>query len=117
MRAAGIPVAIGTDASTCGDALNMFEAMRLACYLSRATSPDPARWLTAEETLRMATQGGARALGFAGRLGRIESGYKADIVLLISRASHICRSTIPFAKSYSRRTAPGSSGSWWAADG
>ena len=82
MRAAGIPVAIGTDASTCGDALNMFEAMRLGCYLSRATSPDPARWLTAEETLHMATQGGARALGFAGRLGHIEPGYKADIVFL-----------------------------------
>ncbi len=79
---AGLNVGIGTDASTCGDGLNMFEAMRLACYLSRIQGPDPERWLAAEDALRMATRGSARALGFDGLIGALEPGFKADIVFL-----------------------------------
>jgi guanine deaminase len=60
----------------------MFEAIRLAAYVSRARSPDPADWVSAPEALRMATVGGAAALGFAGRMGRIEPGYFADLVFL-----------------------------------
>lgn len=82
MVEAGLAVGIGTDASTCSDSLNMFEAMRLACYVSRIHSPDPQQWLTAEDAIRMATRGSARALGFEGVLGALEPGYKADLVFL-----------------------------------
>lgn len=82
MVEAGLAVGIGTDASTCSDSLNMFEAMRLACYLSRIHSPDPLGWLTAEDVIRMATRGSARALGFDGILGALEPGFKADLVFL-----------------------------------
>ena len=41
-----------------------------------------ARWLTAAETWRMATDGGARAMGLEGQLGALEPGRQADIVLL-----------------------------------
>ncbi len=82
MRDRGIAVGVGTDASSCSDGLNMFEAMRLAAYVSRAHSPDPELWLGAEDALRMATEGSARALGFEGLLGRIAPGYKADLVFL-----------------------------------
>jgi guanine deaminase len=78
----GLDVGIGTDTSSCSDLLNMFEAMRLACYVSRVQSPDPADWLTAEQVLVMATRGSARALGMGDLIGRLAPGFKADLVFL-----------------------------------
>ena len=82
MRDAGINVAIGTDTCTCADALNMFEATRLACTLSRVQGPDYEQWLESAQALEMATEAGAKALGWEGEIGRIAPGYKADIVML-----------------------------------
>jgi guanine deaminase len=81
LRAAGINVGIGTDASNTSDGQNMFEATRLAAYLSRLQTPDYNAWLSAAEAFAMATQASARILGFD-RIGRIERGYKADLVFL-----------------------------------
>ena len=83
----GLNVAIGTDGAASSDNLNAFEAMRLACYLSRVKGNPPELWVSAREALRAATEGGARALGFE-RLGRIEKGWKADLVLLDLSALH-----------------------------
>ena len=83
----GLNVAIGTDGSASSDNLNAFEAMRLACYLSRVKGNPPELWVSAREALRAATEGGARALGFE-RLGRIEKGWKADLVVLDLGALH-----------------------------
>ena len=82
MREAGVNVAIGTDTCTCADALNMFEATRLACTLSRVQGPDYEKWLESAQALEMATEAGAKALGWDGEIGRIAPGYKADIVML-----------------------------------
>ena len=82
MHRAGLEVGIGTDGSTCADNQNMFEAMRFAAYVSRARSVDPGDWLAADEVLAMATEGGARVLGFGDRIGRIAPGYRADLVFL-----------------------------------
>lgn len=78
----GLNVGLGTDSRACSDNLNMFEAMRLASFVSRVQGPDPARWLATPEVVAMATEGSARALGFGDRLGRIAVGYEADIVFL-----------------------------------
>lgn len=83
----GLNVAIGTDGAASSDNLNTFEAMRLACYLSRVKGNPPELWVSAREALRAATEGGAKALGFE-RLGRIEKGWKADLVLLDLSALH-----------------------------
>jgi guanine deaminase len=77
-----VNLAIGTDGANCSDNLNMYESMRLASMVSKTQGPDTDRWLTTDEVFRAATEGSARALGFADRLGRIAPGYKADIVLL-----------------------------------
>jgi guanine deaminase len=77
----GLNVAIGTDGTASSDNLNVFEAMRLASYLSRVQDHPPERWVTAREALYAATEGGAKALGFD-KVGRIEKGWKADLVLL-----------------------------------
>jgi len=78
---AGVTVGLGTDTCSCGDNLNMYEAMRAASLLSKVQGPDPARWVSAEEAYRAATEGSARALGIPG-IGRIAEGAKADIVFL-----------------------------------
>lgn len=83
----GLNVAIGTDGSASSDNLNAFEAMRLASYVSRVRGNPPEQWVSAREALRAATEGGARALGFD-KLGRIEKGWKADLVLLDLSALH-----------------------------
>ncbi|MGQ0656173.1 MAG: amidohydrolase family protein [Betaproteobacteria bacterium] len=78
----GVNLAIGTDGVVASDNLNLFEAMRLAAFVSRVAGHPPERWLSAREVLRAATEAGARALGFGGKIGRIERGYKADLVFL-----------------------------------
>lgn len=83
----GVNVAIGTDGTSASDNLNVFEAMRLASYLSRVQDHPVERWVTAREALRAATEGGARALGLE-KIGRIEKGYLADLVFLDLAALH-----------------------------
>jgi 5-methylthioadenosine/S-adenosylhomocysteine deaminase len=81
-RERGVVFGIGTDGCLSSDNLNVFEAMRLAAFGSRVQGPDPRDWLTAAEAFEAATIGGARALGLADRIGRIDAGCKADIVFL-----------------------------------
>lgn len=78
----GVMVGIGTDGCHCSDNQNMFEAMRASSFVSRARGSLPDEWLSTGEVLQMATEGGARVLGFQDRIGRITKGYKADLVLL-----------------------------------
>ena len=78
---AGVRLGIGTDASNTSDGQNMFEALRLAAFLSRIGDADYHRWLSAEEVFRAETEGSAGILGFD-RLGMLEPGYRADIVFL-----------------------------------
>ena len=77
----GINVAIGTDGTASSDNLNVFEAMRLAAYLTRVQDHPTDRWVSAREAFRAATEGGAKALGFD-RIGRLAPGYKADVVFI-----------------------------------
>jgi 5-methylthioadenosine/S-adenosylhomocysteine deaminase len=77
-----VNVGIGTDGANCSDNLNMYEAMRLASFVSKAQTPDCERWVTTEEVAVAATEGSAQALGFSGRIGRLAPGYKADVVFL-----------------------------------
>jgi cytosine/adenosine deaminase-related metal-dependent hydrolase len=75
-------VGIGTDGASCCDNQNMYESLRTAAYVSNGKGPDNGRWLASEEILEAATSGSARALGFGDKLGRIATGYKADLVFV-----------------------------------
>jgi 5-methylthioadenosine/S-adenosylhomocysteine deaminase len=77
-----VNLGIGTDGASCSDNQNMYEAMRLASFVSKARGPDRRRWLSTREAALAATEGSARALGFDGLIGRLSPGYKADIVML-----------------------------------
>lgn len=78
----GLAVGIGTDAANTSDTQNMFEATRMASYLSRIRGPEYREWLSAEEAFTLATAGSARVLGFADKLGTIAPGAFADLVFL-----------------------------------
>ena len=77
-----VNVGVGTDGASCSDNQNVYEAMRLASLVSKGRTPDVEQWVTTTEAALAATEGGARALGFEGRLGRLAQGYQADIVFL-----------------------------------
>jgi 5-methylthioadenosine/S-adenosylhomocysteine deaminase len=78
MRAAGIPIALGSDGPASNDSLDMIAEMKTAVLLQRVHRLD-ALALAAADVLTMATEGGARVLGLAD-LGRLAPGYLADVV-------------------------------------
>jgi guanine deaminase len=80
--ARGVPVGIGTDGSASSDNQNMFEAMRLAAFVSRVFDRPPEDWIGALEAHRLATEGRAAVLGMGDLIGKIAPGYKADLVFL-----------------------------------
>jgi 5-methylthioadenosine/S-adenosylhomocysteine deaminase len=77
----GITVGLATDGANSSDALNMFEAMRLASFSSRVFGRPRNDWLSAQETLRAATMAGASVLGLA-QCGCIAEGRAADLAFL-----------------------------------
>lgn len=79
--ASGVRVAVGTDGANSADALDALDAARLTSLLCRATRRPAAEWLTVEEVLTSATEGGAEACGWD-RTGRIAPGFAADLALL-----------------------------------
>jgi 5-methylthioadenosine/S-adenosylhomocysteine deaminase len=81
-RSRGIRIALGSDGSNSGGRHDLFEVMRLAMMLPRPGIDDPADWPGPADAFTWATEGGARALGLAGKVGRIAPGYRADLVAL-----------------------------------
>jgi 5-methylthioadenosine/S-adenosylhomocysteine deaminase len=82
MRKAGGRIAIGSDGSSSADGQNMFETIKSAANVHRA-SHRYEDWILAEDALDMCWNGGAVALGQ--RLGRLEPSYAADLMLLHTR--------------------------------
>ena len=70
----GVPVAMGTDSLASAPDLDMFAEMRAL----REQHPD----LSPAAALRMATLNGARALGLGDRLGSIEVGKLAELIVV-----------------------------------
>ena len=76
--AAGVAVAIGADGAPCNNNLDGFLELRLAALLHKhRVGP---RALPAPEVVRLATLGGAAALGLADRIGSLELGKRGDVI-------------------------------------
>lgn len=84
--AAGIRSGLGTDGAASNNDLDMFEAMRTTALLHKLVDNDP-RSLPAPQVLEMATIGGASALNMAGRLGSLEPGKLADLIIVGTSAA------------------------------
>ncbi len=76
----GINVALGSDGAPSNNNLDMFVEMRLASLIHKYRLGADA--MPAEDVLRMATFGGAKAIGMADQIGSLEEGKIADIIIL-----------------------------------
>jgi cytosine/adenosine deaminase-related metal-dependent hydrolase len=74
----GAPTGLGVDGSASNDAGNLLAEARQAMLVSRASGVE--RGLSARETLRVATRGGAQVLGRED-VGSLEPGKRADVAL------------------------------------
>jgi 5-methylthioadenosine/S-adenosylhomocysteine deaminase len=81
---AGINVALGTDGAASNNTLDLFAETRMAALLAKGSSGD-ATALSAHAAVRMATLGGAEALGLAERIGSLEPGKDADMIAVDMR--------------------------------
>ncbi len=88
MLAAGITVALGTDGCASNNNLDLFGEMDTAAKLHKLATGDPTI-LNAADVVSMATLAGARALGLAERIGSLEIGKQADIIVIDTRTPHL----------------------------
>jgi len=79
MLAAGINVGLGHDAAECNNSRDMFEVMKFASLIHRASRVDPSLQ-QAPDVVRMATRNGSAALGH--ETGELTAGKKADVILV-----------------------------------
>lgn len=87
LRAAGCTIAMGTDNNT----TDLFEAMRIGLVTERIRRDDafPGTQPQPEDILADATLGSAQAIGQADRLGALEVGRKADLLVLDTRRANL----------------------------
>ena len=95
MRARGITVSLGADGAACNNRLDMFEEMRLAAIL-QAMRLNPGA-LPARDVLWMATRCGARTLGLEHEIGSIESGKRADVIVVERDRPHLSPGPDPYS--------------------
>ncbi|MBX3031034.1 MAG: amidohydrolase family protein [Chloroflexi bacterium] len=73
-------IGLGSDSANWSNDFDLFKQAMLALLTARDVHQDRT-YLVADDVLRMATRGGARAVGLEDRIGSIEVGKKADLVL------------------------------------
>ena len=87
LLAKGVNVALGTDGPAANNDLDMLQEAQLTTLIQKHQHMDP-EMLPAEQALRLATQGGARALGFPDS-GVIAPGRPADLIIFDFRKPHL----------------------------
>ncbi len=75
-----INLSLGADGAPCNNNLDMFNEMRLAAIIQKPQHGPTT--MDARSVFRMATIGGARAVGMEDKIGSIEVGKKADLAIL-----------------------------------
>ncbi len=88
MRAAGVAVGLGTDGPAgSNNDLDLMEEIDLAAKLAKISKMNPLA-LNAKSVVEMATIDGARALHMEREIGSLETGKKADIILISLNEPH-----------------------------
>ena len=87
MLETGLNVGIGTDGAASNNDLDMFEEVRLASFVAKASTNDPTV-VPAATALMMATRVGAQALHMGHLTGSLETGKRADLILVDISPAH-----------------------------
>lgn len=75
-----VSVSLGADGAPCNNNLDMFNEMRLAALIQKPIHGPTA--MDARTVFRMATLGGAKAVGLEKEIGSLEIGKRADLAIL-----------------------------------
>jgi 5-methylthioadenosine/S-adenosylhomocysteine deaminase len=85
---AGVNVGLGTDGPASNNDLNLWDEVQLAAKLHLGTAQDPTV-VSARQAVYLATRGGAEALGMGDKVGSIQAGRRADLILLDFKQPHL----------------------------
>jgi cytosine/adenosine deaminase-related metal-dependent hydrolase len=77
----GVPVSLGCDGGPSNNTYDMVREMRLAALIHKPVAKDPLV-VSAENVIEMATLGGAVAMGIDSKVGSLEVGKLADVILI-----------------------------------
>lgn len=84
----GILIALGTDGPASNNNLDLFEEMRSASFMAKLVNKDPEA-LSACTVIQMATGYGAAVLGMDDRIGSLEAGKLADLIIIDLDRPHL----------------------------
>jgi len=90
----GVTMGIGTDSPASNNNLDLLEEMRSASLMAKLVTGDPEA-LDARTALRMATIDGARVLGMDDRIGSLEPGKLADVIVIDLDRPHLTPMYVP----------------------
>ncbi len=88
LKEANVPVLLGTDGTSTSNDLDMWKVLRFAAIVARSDLGDPT-FNPALDVVRMATTDAARTLGLGDRLGSLEPGKLADVILIELNRPHL----------------------------
>jgi 5-methylthioadenosine/S-adenosylhomocysteine deaminase len=86
--ASGVNLCMGSDSAASNNTQNMFKEMNMFSLIHKGVELD-ALAAPASLALQCATVNGAKALGMEGQIGDIQTGMKADIILLNMNRAHL----------------------------
>ncbi len=92
----GVRVGLGTDSPASSNIMDMFDEMRTMLFLHRAVERDVGV-LDAQKCVRIATLGGAEALGMDEYIGSLEPGKYADFIAVDVASSHFAPIDDPYS--------------------
>jgi 5-methylthioadenosine/S-adenosylhomocysteine deaminase len=92
----GVRVGLGTDSPASSNIMDMFDEMRTMLFLHRAVEKDVSV-LDAQACVRIATLGGAEALGMEADIGSLEPGKYADFIAVDTAKSHFAPIDEPYS--------------------
>lgn len=81
MLTEGVLVGLGTDGAASNNDLNMWEEMDTVAKLHKVFTGDP-KVISAQQAFELATIGGARALHLEKEIGSLETGKRADLLII-----------------------------------
>jgi len=96
MIAQGVTVGMGTDGSASNNNMDLFTEMDMAAKLHKVRTMDPTV-MDALTVLKMATIEGAKALGLSHETGSLETGKKADVIIIDTNKPHLTPMYNPFS--------------------